>query len=189
MRVILLLDFLPAILKNILLIAAVGWYGYPMLMNIEGYRSIFAGIFIIGALVTLLPGFIKRGRRPGFYPSVTMMFAGLIGIIEAGDMLSFFFFWELMTLGSYFLILRGKKSKPHALSYMLFSLGGAYLIMSGFAASYAVTGASSIALSILPQAATSSISGIITALLAVGFHDQDRFRRTPYLAAGRSCRG
>ncbi len=167
--VILLLDFLPAAVKNILLIAAVGWYGYPLLSEIEGYKSIFAAIFIIGAVITLLPGFMKKGRRPGFYPSVTMMFAGLVGIIEAADMLSFFFFWELMTLGSYFLILRGKKSKPHALSYMLFSLGGAYLIMSGFSAVYAETGASSIALTMLAEASSSSFSGIITLLLAVGF--------------------
>ncbi len=167
--VLMLLDFLPAIVKNILLIAAVAYYGYPLLMEIGGYRSIFAGIFIIGALVTLLPGFMKKDRRMGFYPSVSMMFAGLVGIIEAADTLSFFFFWELMTLGSYFLILRGKNSKPHALSYMLFSLGGAYLIMSGFALSYAQTGASSIALSILPKAASGALPGITMLLLSVGF--------------------
>ena len=167
--VVLLLDFLPAIVKNIIVMAAIAWYGYPLLQNIEGYRSIFASIFVIGALVTLIPGFMNRGRRPGFYPAVTMMFSGLIGIIEAADMLSFFFFWELMTLGSYFLILRGKNSKPHALSYMLFSLGGAYLIITGFALSYAETGASSIALSMLGAASTSGMSGIITAFLAVGF--------------------
>ncbi|MBI9108099.1 MAG: hypothetical protein JEZ04_15225 [Spirochaetales bacterium] len=167
--VLLLLDFLPAIVKNILLIAAIAWYGYPLLQAIEGYRSIFAAIFVIGAVITLLPGFMNKGRRPGFYPAVSMMFAGLVGIIEATDMLTFFFFWELMTLGSYFLILRGKKSKPHALSYMLFSLGGAYLLMTGFSMSFAEAGGTSIALDILKTVSGSSLSGIITILLAVGF--------------------
>ncbi|MBI9102067.1 MAG: hypothetical protein JEY99_06615 [Spirochaetales bacterium] len=167
--VLMLIDFLPAIVKNLLIMGAIAYYGYPFMQAAESYRSIFAMIFIIGALITLLPGFGKKGKRVGFYPSVGLMFAGLIGIIEAKEFLSFFLSWEIMTLGSYFLILRGKKSKPHALSYMLFSLGGAYLILMGFGLSYAGTGAHSISLEVLKSAAITPYSGVIFLLLAVGF--------------------
>ena len=166
---LLVLEFLPAVVKNLLFMGGIGYYGYFFVTATESYRSIFALIFIIGALVTLLPGFGKKGRRTGFYPSAALMFAGLIGIIEAKELLGFFLSWELMTLGSYFLILRGKKSKPHALSYILFSLGGAYLILTGFGLSYAGTGADSISLEVLKAAAATPYSGIIFLLLAVGF--------------------
>jgi len=69
-----------------------------------------------------------------------MMFAGLVMLVEAKTLFGFFFAWEVMTAGSYFLILRGKKSEPHALSYMLFSFGGALLILAGFALAHSITG-------------------------------------------------
>lgn len=167
--VLMLLEFLPGMVKNLILMAAIGYYGYGFVMAAESYRSVFALIFTIGALVTLLPGFGEKGRRTGFYPSAALMFAGLIGLIEATEFLGFFLSWEIMTLGSYFLILRGKESKPHALSYMLFSLGGAYLILAGFGLAYAGTGSSSLSLDVLKAAALIPGSGIIFALLAVGF--------------------
>ena len=163
------LDFLPARVKNLLMMAGLAYYGLPFITGAENYRSIFAMIFIIGALITLLPGFGQKGRRPGFYPSVGLMFAGLIGIIEAAEMLSFFLSWELMTLGSYFLILRGKKSKPHALAYMLFSLGGAYLIFIAFGLAYGAGGGVSISLEMLKSAGATPLAGAIFLLLALGF--------------------
>ena len=167
--VLMLVDFLPGIVKNLILMGAIGYYGYGFVMAAESYRSVFALIFTIGALVTLIPGFGEKGRRTGFYPAAALMFAGLIGLIEATEFLGFFLSWEIMTLGSYFLILRGKESKPHALSYMLFSLGGAYLILAGFALAYAGTGSTSLSLEVLKAAAVIPGSGIIFALLAVGF--------------------
>ena len=69
-----------------------------------------------------------------------MMYAGLAMILTSDNMFAFFFGWEIMTAGSYFLIIRGKRSKPHAYSYMLFSVAGAYLILLGFAFAYASAG-------------------------------------------------
>jgi formate hydrogenlyase subunit 3/multisubunit Na+/H+ antiporter MnhD subunit len=164
-----LLDFLPARVKTAIAMAGIAYYGYPLIQRTESYRLIFALIFIVGALVTLIPGFGKSGKRRGFYPVAVMMYAGLVGLIEANDMLFFFFSWEIMTLGSYFLILRGKKSKPHALSYMLFSLAGAYLILAGFALSYSLTGSGSISLDILGQLGTNTNAALVLLLLSVGF--------------------
>lgn len=61
------------------------------------------------------------------------MIGSLSNLILAQTMLQFFFAWELMTLSSYLLILRGKKANQAALNYVLFSLGGAYVILGGLA--------------------------------------------------------
>ena len=135
-----MLDFLPAWVKNTLLLAMVGVYSWFYLPQYTDYQLIFGIIFMAGAVLTLLYGYSEKGKRPGFYPLTAMMFAGLIMLVEAKTLFGFFFAWEVMTAGSYFLILRGKKSQPHALSYMLFSFGGALLILAGFAMAHTVTG-------------------------------------------------
>ncbi len=160
------LDFLPARIKNTIAIVGMGYYAwqlYPSLQD-DTLRLVFAGIFLIGGLLTLFAGYSVKGKRPGFFPFAIMMYAGLIGLVEAKNLLQFFFAWELMTLGSYVLIIRGKKSLVHAYNYMLFSLGGAYLIFMGIALS--VAGQSGISLSLLN---TTHFPGWAYTLLAVGF--------------------
>ena len=129
----LLLDWLPAWVKNTFAIAGMVLYFYLTYADYDPLRMIFAIIFLIGGAVILLASYDAHGRRIGFYPAAMLMFAGLTLLIRASDSFSFFAAWELLTVGSYFLILRGKRSEPHALSYLVFSLGGAFLILTGFA--------------------------------------------------------
>lgn len=160
-----LLDFLPAWVKNTLLIGATAVYGYYVLPTLEDFALIFGAIFMAGAFLTLLFGYSIKGRRPGFYPLVAMMFAGLLLLIQATDLLSFFFAWEVMTAGSYFLILRGKQSQPHAFSYMLFSFGGALLILGGFAIAHMATGSWGFDALLMEG----PLAPIVFIMLAVGF--------------------
>jgi len=129
----LFLDWMPARLKNTLAIAGMlAWF----LFNYPSYNAlqiIFSAIILIGGALILLASFYTQGRRVGFYPAAMLMFAGLSMLVVAEDSFSFFAAWESLTVGSYFLILRGKHSEPHALSYIAFSLGGAFLILAGFA--------------------------------------------------------
>ncbi len=160
-------DFLPAFVKNIIAIAGMAYYGYtflPELYEKDLLRFIFGTIFIGGGILTLIAGFYAKGKRKGFYPAALIMFAGLGGIIQAENLLQFFFAWELMTLGSYILIIRGKRSMPHGFSYMLFSIAGAYLMLIGFAMTNAQAGISLEALSMITVNAN-----LIYLLLAIGF--------------------
>lgn len=162
----LLLDWLPARVKNIIAIAGmVAWFvvSYP---GYDPLQLIFGAIILIGGALILLASFQTEGRRIGFYPSAMLMYAGLSMLIVAEDSFNFFAAWESLTVGSYFLILRGKHSEPHALSYIAFSLGGAFMILSGFA--LAGQGASQMALQALGQAPT-QLAPWIFLLLAVGF--------------------
>lgn len=164
---IFLLDFIPAFVKNTLSILALSYYSYlvlPGLYENDLLRFIFFSIFILGGILTLIAGYHYKGKRKGFYPAALLMFAGLAGIIEAETLLQFFFSWELMTLGSYVLIIRGKKSMKHAFSYMLFSIGGAYLILAAFGLVSVNAGLSLAALNSITLNAN-----LIYALLVIGF--------------------
>ncbi|HAG16382.1 MAG TPA: NADH-quinone oxidoreductase subunit F [Bacteroidales bacterium] len=171
------IDFLPIYIKNTVSIGGIIWYMfhiYPVLEN-DLLRLIFAGIFLIGGVLTLMAGYNKKGTRKGFYPMAMMMYAGLIGIIESSSMLEFFFSWELMTAGSYFLIIRGKRSLPHGYSYMLFSIGGAYAILFGFGLAFASGFDTSLAalgdINILPTLAYSLLAvGFMTKTASLGLH-------------------
>lgn len=161
------IDFLPVYIKNTISIAGIIWYMVQLYPVLEGdlMRLIFAGIFLVGGVLTLMAGYAKKGTRKGFYPMAMLMYAGLIGIIEAGSLLEFFFSWELMTAGSYFLIIRGKRSMPHGYSYMLFSIGGAYAILFGFGLAFA----SSLDTSLAALGSISLMPTLAYTLLAVGF--------------------
>ena len=107
------LDFLPVFIKNIAAISTVAWYSYVLIYQTyipenDILRIVFGSIFLIGAIIMLIPGFTFKGKRQGFYPLVILMFSGLAGLIEARTTFQFFFAWEIMTLASYLLIIRGK---------------------------------------------------------------------------------
>ena len=162
------IDALPIYVKNTIAILGMMFYSYQILPDLyatDMLRFVFAGIFLVGGILTLIAGYAYKGKRQGFYPVALLMFVGLAMIIQASNTLEFFFGWELMTAGSYFLIIRGKKSMPHGLSYMLFSIAGAYAILAAFGLSFAET--SSIQLSSLSDVVNNIT--IIFALLAIGF--------------------
>lgn len=162
------IDFLPIIIKNSISILGLAYYSYtimPAYFENDMLRFIFIGIFLIGGMLTFIAGYAYKGKRRGFYPVALIMYVGLAQIIQADNLLQFFFGWELMTVGSYFLIIRGKKSMPHALSYMLFSVGGAYAILAGFALAQA--GQMSLSLDVL-STITNNVS-IIIGLIMLGF--------------------
>ncbi|MBN2236086.1 MAG: hypothetical protein JW729_00915 [Bacteroidales bacterium] len=171
------IDFLPVYIKNTISIGGIIWYMFHIYPVLEGdlLRLIFAGIFLVGGVLTLMAGYSKKGTRKGFYPMAMMMFAGLIGIIEASTLIEFFFSWELMTAGSYFLIIRGKRSMPHGYSYMLFSIGGAYAILFGFALAFASNFDTSLAalgsINLLPTLAYTLLAvGFMTKTASLGLH-------------------
>ncbi|MCB1516513.1 MAG: hypothetical protein KDJ19_02700 [Hyphomicrobiaceae bacterium] len=162
----LVLEPLPARIKNLIAIAGlVGWFvfRYPAY---DPLQLVFAIIILVGGAVIFLASFNWQGRRLGFYPPAMLMYAGLAMLIEAETSFTFFASWEILTLGSYFLILRGKMSEPHALSYIAFSLGGAFAILAGFA--LAANGTQPFEMAALADVAQTAAPYVFI-LLAVGF--------------------
>jgi formate hydrogenlyase subunit 3/multisubunit Na+/H+ antiporter MnhD subunit len=165
----LLLEWLPVWVKNTIAIGGLVGFFALTYTEYDPLRLIFAVIFLVGGAITLLASYSAHGRRIGFYPAAMLMYAGMIMLIRATDSFGFFAAWELLTVGSYFLILRGKESEPHALSYIIFSLGGAFLILTGFAlAAGAVPPAPTFALASLANL-VQPVAPWVFVLLAVGF--------------------
>lgn len=170
------LDVLPAKVKNVIAIAGlVAWFAfrYP---SYDALQTLFAIIMLLGGAVIFLASFAESGRRTGFYPSAMLMYAGLALLIEAKTSFAFFAAWEVLTVGSYFLILRGKLSEPHALSYILFSLGGAFALLAGFALAaggrqpFALDGLASVSGDIAPFVFVLLAVGFMTKTASIGLH-------------------
>ncbi len=161
-----ILDPLPLKLKGflaIILLSLWSWkFVYPSLSGI-GY---FFGLILIAGSIVQIFGFIHHKHdRKGLFPLLTMLIVSMGNLLLATSKLSFFVSWEFMTLAGYFLIMRGKQAEKPALRFMVFSLAGAYTILSG--------------LNLLPTISTSApfyqqvsylnIGLLPIALLSVGF--------------------
>lgn len=171
------IDFLPAFVKNAITIAFLGIYTWKIYPYVEGdwLKMMFTAIFLVGGLLTLIPGFAYKGKRMGFYPFAAMTILGLMMLVSANSNLIFFMGWELMALGSYILILRGKNAEYPAFRYILFSAGGAYLLLAAFAIIHAFANDSYFA-SVGTHFTHASIAfallilGFFTKVAAIGLH-------------------
>jgi len=173
-----LIDFLPVKIKNTIALSGLAIYSYFIFPTFFGdlFRTIFGALFMGGGLLTLFSGYYhKKDRRAGFYPAALAMFAGLIMLVEASNLFELLYAWEIMTAGSYFLLIRGKKSMPHGYSYMLFSIGGAYAMMAGFSMAFVSAGTLDLSaltdISVYPLVAYSlMLLGFMTKTASIGLH-------------------
>ncbi|MCE1235477.1 MAG: hypothetical protein LWW93_03880 [Hyphomicrobiales bacterium] len=171
------LEPLSARIKNtlaIVVLVAAFASGWP---HFDPLQLIFAAIVLLGGAVIFVASYaFADGRRTGFYPSAMLMYAGLAMLIVAKDTFGFFAAWEVLTIGSYFLILRGKQSEPHALSYVVFSLGGAFAILAGFAlaaettALFPIAGLKQVAAPFAPWVFVLLAVGFMTKTASIGLH-------------------
>jgi formate hydrogenlyase subunit 3/multisubunit Na+/H+ antiporter MnhD subunit len=129
-----LLDFLrvPVRVQVALAIGGLGYYLSTALPGVSGLRLIFAGIFGVGAMVQLIAFFARKGRHPGLVGMTTGMVLSLLALLTASSGLSFFVAWELMTLTSFFLVIRGRQAGGAAYRYITFSLASAFLMLASF---------------------------------------------------------
>jgi formate hydrogenlyase subunit 3/multisubunit Na+/H+ antiporter MnhD subunit len=122
---------LPVKIQILAAIAILGAYGYMIYPSLDGLRLIFGVIFIAGSLIQLFAFMMRKNHHPGLVALLMGMILSLGNLLVFTNTVSFFFTWEMMTLTSFFLIARGNKSSGAALRYMVFSLGGAFLILAG----------------------------------------------------------
>ncbi len=129
----LILDLLrlPHRIHLILVIAGISFYSYRILMGLDGLYLVFGVIFLIGSLVQMISLFARKSLHFGLIPMITALILSLGNLLIATTRLGFFFSWEMMTVLSFLLILRGRKASGAGLRYLLFSLGGAYSMLIG----------------------------------------------------------
>ena len=140
--------------------------------RVDDLGRLFAAVVI---LVWVLSGFYafeymkhekEEKRYFGFY---LMVFGVLHGLVFAGNMVTFYLFYELMTLLSMPLVLhnRSREAIMGGLKYLFYSLFGAYMVLFGlfFLNRYALT-LNFVPGGVLDPAAVSGHEGL---LLAVSF--------------------
>jgi formate hydrogenlyase subunit 3/multisubunit Na+/H+ antiporter MnhD subunit len=115
--------------------------GFWLIHDLTGIGGLYAAVLFAGVAILSIACAYRTDRRPGFYPLLTVMLLSLVALPGASTRLEFFFVWELITLSSYFLILRRGAAQGPALRYLLFSVVAAYFLLAGFALVDAAPGA------------------------------------------------
>jgi len=107
--------------------------GFDIVWRI-GMLSWFFGMmaFIIGLGVVIYSfSFMKNKERIGYYCfALCITIAGTIGIVVSADLISFFFFWEIMTWSSFLMVIYYRyEAQKAGLKYFIMSLIGAYSML------------------------------------------------------------
>jgi formate hydrogenlyase subunit 3/multisubunit Na+/H+ antiporter MnhD subunit len=127
---------LPEKIKGLISLAAIGFYGWHYLPVQGGFTQFFNAMFLSGAAVLIIAVMNRKERSHHFYMLLMLMTGSLVAIANSTNLLHFFISWEIMTLSSYLLIHRGAGSREESYRYVIFSLAGAFLMLTGFAYAY-----------------------------------------------------
>ncbi len=94
---------------------------------------VFAGIIFMVASIYSLEDIKQKDRERTFYFFFIISFVATIGTLMAGDLLSFFLFFEIMTFGTYALMVhyRGDKVLEAGNVYIYMGIIGGLCILSG----------------------------------------------------------
>ncbi len=122
---------LPHRIHLILAMAGISFYSYRILMGLDGIYLVFGILFLTGSLIQMISLYVKKSLHFGLIPMITALILSLGNLLISTTRLGFFFSWEMMTVLSSLLILRGRKASGAGLRYLLFSLGGAYSMLIG----------------------------------------------------------
>ena len=158
------LDGLAGQVKGILVFGFILTGGFWLIIDMSGINYLFAALLYAGGLVLSIACLYRSDARRGFYPLLAIMLLSLPALPRATTSLEFLFIWELITLSSYFLIVRRREAAPHAMRYLLFSLVSAFFLLAGFGMAYAING--NISLAALRAAGPDSSTAFV--LLAIG---------------------
>ncbi len=104
------------------------------------FTSIILGIGLLSAVYSL--GYIKN-RSAEFYTLLLVMVLGMVGVFFSGDFVTFFIFWEIMSISSYLLVAfnyREWESVEASLKYLIMSSTGSAAILFGLSLLYGLSG-------------------------------------------------
>jgi formate hydrogenlyase subunit 3/multisubunit Na+/H+ antiporter MnhD subunit len=151
--------------KNVLMLAVVLVVGGLLAQAAQGLAWLFAILLLAGSLVIGAADLYRVDERPGYYPMLVILLLSIQALLRSSTSLEFFFSWEIITLSTCFLIVKGRGAGPHVLSFLLFSLLSAFLVLAGFASIAAISGSTS--LSALTMGGPDA--SVAFAFLAAGF--------------------
>ncbi|MDD3312482.1 Na(+)/H(+) antiporter subunit D [Pseudodesulfovibrio sp.] len=108
--------------------------------RVDKLSIVFGQVFAIIATIGAIYG--MHVEEKGHYVCASLYVAGGFGCVFAGDLLTVFLFWELMSIGSTFLIwqARTKESVGAGFRYFLYHTVGGLFLLGGLLLKYKATG-------------------------------------------------
>jgi len=102
-----------------------------VLLHVDRLSLLFSYIFHIISFITVI--FVLNMRRVEEYVAGFVYAGSALGVIFAGDLFSFFAFWEMLTIGSVFLIWarRTQAALDAGFRYLLFHVAGGLILLAG----------------------------------------------------------
>ncbi|MCM1127725.1 MAG: proton-conducting membrane transporter [Lachnospiraceae bacterium] len=108
----------------------------PILFKIDGISAVFA---VMAVIVFVCAGFFSfeymkhEEKEKRFYGFYLIVFGILIALCFAGNLITFYLFYEMLTLSSFPLVLhnRSREAVMAGLKYLFYSLCGAYMALFG----------------------------------------------------------
>ncbi|MFZ7124939.1 MAG: Na(+)/H(+) antiporter subunit D [Desulfobacterales bacterium] len=111
-----------------------------MLARVDALGSIFGYIFLLVSFIGFIYAFHVEDR---VQQAAGLLYAGsAMGVVFAGDLFTLFIFWELLTVGSIFLIWarRTRASQAAGFRYLLVHAAGGLVLLAGILIRYQETG-------------------------------------------------
>ena len=108
----------------------------PILFKVDGMSIIFAAVTIIiflGSGIFSLEYMKHEQKKKRFYVFYLLAFLVLMGLCFAGNLITFYLFFEMLTLASTPLVLHSgsREANMAGLKYLFYSLCGAYMALFG----------------------------------------------------------
>jgi len=139
------------------------------------YSSLFAMLIAVLGFLGLLYSmdFMAGKQNLGYYYMNFLFTLGaMLGIVYSQDLVSLFFFWEIMTWSSFMLVIYSGKKEAHkaGIKYFAYSAIGAYFLLSAIVILYAKSGSFALSenIAVFPQMGVWMQVMVIT-FLALGF--------------------
>jgi len=119
----------------------VHFFGYDLtFLRVDRLSRIFGYIFTLNAFAAFIYAFYLKDNAQ--HVSALFYVGSALGAVFAGDLVSFYFFWEVMAVSSTFLILarRTKKAMGAGMRYILVHLFGGLCLLAGIVIHISNTG-------------------------------------------------
>jgi multicomponent Na+:H+ antiporter subunit D len=117
------------------------WLGQTLkLGHVDSLSQVFAQVFAVMSLAGII--YSLHVNDKGQHVAALLYVTGGFGCLMAGDYLTLFTFWELMSMGSVFLVMlnRTRESVLAAFRYFLYHVTGGLLLLAGLLLRHRITG-------------------------------------------------
>ena len=117
------------------------WLDEPLVFGrVDGYSAIFAQVFAVMSMAGMVYAMHVEDKLQ--HAMACLYVAGGFGCVFAGDYITLFLFWELMAIGSSFLVFcnRTRESVLAGFRYLMYHVAGGLLLLAGIVLRYKAEG-------------------------------------------------